>query len=99
MPWSGGEQQANVVAVSGPRQDLQVAYLYWIDGKLTTSPYLAKALTAWARIIGQDDRAAVVAIYTVDPSQRGKKGLATLQEFATAMSPEIDRVLRAAVRE
>ena len=99
IPWVGGDQQANVVAVSGPRQDLQVAYVYWIDGTLTASPYLAKALTAWARITGQDDRAAVVAIYTVDPSERSKKGLAALQEFAAAMSPEIDRVLRAAVRE
>ena len=39
-----------------------VRYWYWVDGRLITSPYLAKALEAKAKLLGGEQAAAVIAI-------------------------------------
>lgn len=49
-------------AMAAPR--LLVWQLYWINGTLTSSDYLAKFYGALYRLLGQGDDAAVIVIYT-----------------------------------
>jgi len=74
---------------------LDVVPLYWVDGRMTSNAYVAKALHAWSRLTGRGDDAALVVIYApmrapVDDSRD------VLQRFARAMSPAIDRALQRA---
>ena len=68
--------------------------VYWIDGHLTASEYLAKAYIAWSRLRGRGDDSAVIILYT--PIERPDAGVATLTDFARAAGPGIDAVLRRA---
>jgi exosortase A len=48
-----------------------VWYWYWVDGRFTASPYVAKAREAMAKLLGRENAAAVIAIsseYTDDPA-------------------------------
>jgi EpsI family protein len=51
-------------AESVPGRRLLVWRLYWVGGTVTASDYLAKAYTAWNRLTGRGDEAAVVVLYT-----------------------------------
>lgn len=64
---------------------------YWINGRLTSSDYLAKAYTALYRLMGQgDDSAVVIAYVSKDASDDPD---AILQEFVASAGPSIERVL------
>ncbi len=61
---------------------LIVWQIYWINGTLTTSDYLAKAYSALYRLIGRGDDSAVIVVYTVkddvsDPEARLESFLST----------------------
>jgi EpsI family protein len=66
--------------------------LYWIAGHVTSSQYVAKALTAWSVLSGRGDDSALIVIYTPNP-EPGRQGRDTLHDFASAMSPAIERAL------
>ena len=68
--------------------------VYWIDGHLTASEYLAKVYIAWSRLRGRGDDSAVIILYT--PIERPDAGLTTLTDFARAAGPGIDAALRRA---
>ena len=50
---------------SGSDQRL-VWYWYWVDGRFTANPYLAKLLETRAKLLGGKNAAAVVAVATVE---------------------------------
>ncbi len=69
-----------------------VAYrLYWIDGTLTSSDYVAKALLAWSKLRGHGDDSAVIVGYAA-PTPGRDPARAVLE----AMAPQIDGALRSA---
>jgi EpsI family protein len=74
---------------------LEVLHAYWVDGRLTDSPYVGKMLQAWSRLRGNGDDAAFIVLYAPYRS-RVDDARATLTDFAAAMTPGIERSLLAA---
>jgi exosortase A len=68
---------------------------YWINGRLTTSKYLAKAYNAIDKLTGRGDDSAVVVLTTPIRSQTDKEAEATLAAFAAAAEPQITARLAA----
>ncbi|MEO7500323.1 MAG: exosortase C-terminal domain/associated protein EpsI, partial [Casimicrobiaceae bacterium] len=68
--------------------------LYWVAGRETANPYVAKALLAWSRLTGRGDDSALIVLYTPirgsDESARQ-----ALRSFAQAMAKSIDQALAA----
>ena len=67
---------------------------YWINGRLTSSDYLAKAYTALYRLVGQGDDSAVVIVYVSNDASDNPHAM--LQDFVEAASPAIEQVLQKA---
>ncbi|MHB8947504.1 MAG: exosortase A [Rhodoferax sp.] len=72
---------------------LMVWQIYWINGTLTASDYLAKAYSAFYRLTGRGDDSAVIVIYA--PKDHAG-GAAALESFLTANYASINALLRAA---
>ncbi|TMH32320.1 MAG: exosortase A, partial [Betaproteobacteria bacterium] len=94
LDWLGSPTQARRAEIVGPNVHLNVELLYWVEGTLTSSDYLAKALTAWSKLRGRGDDSALIVIYARD-SETGKKSMEMLHDFAAAMSPSIERSIEA----
>ena len=62
-------------------------YVYWVDGRLTSSDHMAKALQAKADLLGGDRRAAFVGVSVVEPGGGREDARAALQAFLDALSP------------
>ena len=92
--WVGGRTEAYRAEIAGPSSRLEAYRLYWINGTITSSAYVAKALTAWSKLRGRGDDSALIVIYA--QSAQGKGLSETLRDFATAMSPSIERSLLSA---
>ena len=100
-----GSQQETVRAVelrslvsgTSPELRLEVWQIYWINGTLTSSDYLAKAYSAIDRLLGRGDDSAVIVVYTV----KGQTGVAqaTLQSFLAGNYQQINAVLAAPLRQ
>ncbi|HEX6735225.1 MAG TPA: exosortase A [Azonexus sp.] len=75
---------------SSPEVRLRVWQWYWIGGRLTASDARAKLYTAWSRLSGRGDDAAVIMLYT--PLETASTALPA---FAAAAGPEIERLLAA----
>lgn len=86
-------RQARLKAATGRR--LLVWQWYWINGLLTSNDYVAKAYTAWSRLIGRGDDSAVIAIFAADDDGGGE---ARLREFAQSAAGDIGTML-VAVRD
>jgi exosortase A len=91
---SVGEQSlavrtAELRGASGQR--LAVWQWYWLNGRLTTSDYVAKVWTAFGRLMGQGDDSAVVILYAPNDSPGG--GEAALEAFAKAAGTTIEAAL------
>jgi len=91
VSWTGQTARAERTVIAGPATRLDVARLYWVDGRVTGSEYAAKALLAWSRLRGHGDDAALIVIYA--PERGDKQEGATLKEFAAEMSRPIERAL------
>lgn len=66
---------------------------YWIDGEVTTSPYLAKIILAKNKLLGKSNAGAeiiVAATYEEKPDEAS----AVLQGFLDSMMPAIEKGLR-----
>jgi exosortase A len=61
---------------------------YWIDGHLTSSDIVAKALTAWSMLRGRGDDSAVVILYAA--KAEAERSLST---FSRDMAESIQRTL------
>ena len=81
---------AEIRAASGQR--LTVWQWYWVNGRLTSSDYLAKAYEALSRLQGKDDDAAVIILYA--PNDQAADGNGALEAFSAQGGDEIHRQLR-----
>ncbi|HEX6137554.1 MAG TPA: exosortase A, partial [Casimicrobiaceae bacterium] len=63
IDWAGVSKTARRVTLTGPDARLEVLSLYWVDGRITASPYVGKVLQAWSRLRGNGDDAALVVMY------------------------------------
>jgi exosortase A len=72
---------------------LEVWQIYWINGTLTASDYLAKVYSAVYRLLGRGDDSAVIVVYAV----KGPPGVAqaTLQDFLATNYRQINAILSA----
>ena len=68
--------------------------IYWIDGTLTASDYLAKVYSAVYRLMGRGDNSAVIVLYTANDSAGSAE--ATLESFLTANYGAINTLLQQA---
>lgn len=91
IDWNGRRVTAVRSEIAGRDNRLVAFRLYWIDGTLTSSDYLAKALLAWSRLRGHGDDSAVIVGYAAPTP-----GCDPAREVLEAMAPHIDNVLRSA---
>ena len=94
IDWAGGRSDAYRAEIAGPNSRLEAYRLYWINGTITSSDYVAKALTAWSKLRGRGDDSALIVIFAQSAQAKGLSE--TLRDFATAMSPSIERSLLSA---
>jgi len=88
--FDGASVTATRSVVSGPRR--LVAYrLLWIDGQVTGSDYVAKALLAWSKLRGGAGDGALIVVYAPEAT-----GDTVAREALEALSPSIVRSLSAA---
>ena len=71
-----------------PESRLVVWQWYWVNGKLTTSPAVAKLYTALSRLRGEGDDSAVIMLYAAD-----ENAAQSLPAFAALAAPAINRLL------
>ena len=95
IDWAGTSEQVRRAEIAGLDSHLDIYLLYWVNGTITSSDYVAKTLMAWSKLRGRGDDSALIVVYAARPSP-GKAQTGVLREFAAAMSPSIDRALDAA---
>ncbi len=92
MDFAGRPIQVRSTTVrNGAGEALETRLFYWIDGKLTSSDAVAKALVTWLRVTGRYDGGAVVVAYA--PAGEGLDAASTLQQFLGTGWPAISKVL------
>lgn len=81
------------VALSAHDNDARLAVwqIYWINGTLTSSDYLAKVYSAVQRLTGRGDNSAAIIIYTA--KDQPLSGDAVLESFLSANYDAIDALL------
>jgi EpsI family protein len=89
--WLGVPVTAVRSEIAGGDGRLVAYQLYWIDGTLTSSDYVAKALLAWSKLRGHGDDSAVIVSYAAPAPGRNPA-----REVLEAMAPQIDGTLRSA---
>jgi len=70
---------------------------FWVDGRYTSNPYIAKLLEAKARLLGSSRSAAAIVIatpYEIQPEPAAER----LQKFVNEMLPSIEATLHGASR-
>ena len=78
--------------ISNPGQERIVAYrVFWVDGHVTGSEYVAKARLAWSRLRGGAGDAALIVFFAKEQAGRDAALLAI-----AALSPEVARTLDSA---
>jgi exosortase A len=92
VEWAGVNIPAKRAQILGPSQQLDVIRLFWVDGQVTASMYVAKALMTWSRLTGRGDDAALIVVYAPRRST-AQEAAATIKDFAQAVSPDIERAL------
>ena len=73
---------------------LVVWQIYWINGTMTTSDYLAKVYSAFYRLTGRGDESAAIIVYT--PKKLTGSTDAVLESFLNANGGAIDALLQKA---
>ena len=68
---------------------------YWINGRLTTSDYVAKAYNALDKLTGRGDDSAVIVVTTPVGGPSTADAAATLDAFVEAAAPTIGARLSA----
>ncbi len=94
VTWNGTETTAATATLGNDLNQLAVLRLYWVNGRLTSSDYVAKALLALSKLTGQGDDSAVIVVYT-PKALKGDEASATLRAFVQEFSPVIERTLSA----
>ena len=95
LTWNGAPADAHRALLGRDLARLAVVRLYWVDGRVTASDYVAKALLALAKLTGRGDDSAVIVVYA--PHSHGERGAdETLRRFVADHSPAIEAMLTAA---
>ena len=94
MTIEGQRLDARTAVIAGPRQRLAVWQWFWVDGRETSSEYLAKLYQALSVLQGRGDPVAWVVAYAPADSRTVDAG-ALLREFRTDMHGSINAALRA----
>lgn len=94
---AGAPLRVRTAEVVGPGVRLLVWQWYWVNGRLTSSNYLAKGYATLDRLFGRGDDAAAVVIYAPMSDSRDERAAEALAMFAADMAPSIEQRL-AAVR-
>jgi EpsI family protein len=71
--------------------------IYWINGRLTSNDYLAKAYSAVYQLLGRGDDSAVLVVYT--PIHDKAQARETLAAFLSSQFGSIDKALAAAAAD
>jgi EpsI family protein len=90
LAFAGRPVEATRIEVSGARERLVAWRIFWIDGRVTGSEYVAKALIAWSKMRGRGGDAALVVVHASDAG-RDDVARAALE----ALSPRIAAMLDA----
>lgn len=98
VDWNGRATPIDRAEVQGSTMRLHVFSLYWVDGRVTSSPYVAKAQLAWSRLTGRGDDSALIVAYAREQGS-GDASRDALRDFVRQMSPEIERTLGLAREE
>jgi exosortase A len=80
------------------REQIVAADWYWVDGRITSSDYAAKAYLGLAKLSGHGDDSALIAVFTPKP-ESGESGNEVLGRFAADMGESIHRALAEADRQ
>ena len=96
MTIEGQRLDARTAVIAGPRQRLAVWQWFWVDGRETSSEYLAKLYQALSVLRGRGDPVAWVVAYAPADSSAVDAG-ALLREFRSDMQESINAALRRAV--
>jgi len=90
--------RVDAVRLRGVRDDRAISAWrwYWIDGAITSSNSIAKALTAWMQLRGRSDDSAGIVVYTPDADPRAASE--ALRAFVHDAWPSIEAALQAAER-
>lgn len=94
MPIAGAAFTVRQSRLKGGEQRLLAWHWYWIGGRVTASPYVAKLYQAWDRLLLRGDDSAVAVLFT-PLGARQETSVATLGEFARGALPQIERTLNA----
>jgi exosortase A len=92
IEWADAQVEVHRAEIAETNARLVAYRLYWVNGTVTSSDYVGKALIAWSKLRGRGDDSALIVIYTLWPAA-GTDVDAALRDFATAMSPSIVRLL------
>ncbi|HQT26406.1 MAG TPA: EpsI family protein, partial [Burkholderiales bacterium] len=90
--------RVNQAVLKSPMGRLVAWEWYWVNGRWTDSPYLAKLYEAESRLTKGYDDAAVVVVsssYAIDPG----RATSSLREFVGQSLPEIKTMLDEAVKK
>jgi exosortase A len=90
------ELRAASLAASSSEGRLVVGQIYWINGTLTSSDYLAKVYSALYRLTGQGNDSAVIIVYAAKDQAAG--GELLMESFLSSNYPAIDELLLKAQR-
>ena len=83
----------HVAPAASDHSDRLIAWqIYWVNGTLTASDYVAKAYSAGYRLAGQGDDSAVIIVYAEKP--RSGSADAALDAFLASNYGAIDALLR-----
>ncbi len=85
------ELRGNAASEAAKEGRLVVWQIYWINGSLTASDYLAKMYSAFYRLTGRGDDSAVIVVYTSKDQMGG--GEMALESFMSANFGAINEVL------
>jgi exosortase A len=89
VDWHGRQVTAARSEIAGRGGRLVTLRLYWIDGTLTSSDHVAKALLAWSKLRGHGDDSAVIVSYAAPTAGRDPA-----REVLETMAPHIESTLR-----
>jgi exosortase A len=92
LPWNGRDVTATLAEIAGADGRWTAADFYWIDGRVTTSEYVAAGLLLAAKLAGRGDDAAAVVLYT-QATEPPAIAAETLARFAADYSSHIERTL------
>ena len=95
---SGRSTSMISTTIASASDRLLVWHGYWIGGRWTTNPYLAKVLLSLTRLRVEGDDSAIVTIYTPDVEGDRAGAAALLQRFLSRMGPAIDNMLMQTAR-